>query len=178
MKKVLSYTLLSAFLSCASVPSYSNTENLSSEIISEEIAENLITEFDNISVGYINYVFDTGVDTSSFDSLLHNPNIKNWSGPYLTIKDNKQSLFGYYSLAKGTDKTNTSPNLNNCTASDICYIWLKLSGVPSKVAEKMDAKLDGAYSATPDSGNFRYQETHEGMVVAYKTSRCQKSLCS
>ena len=69
--------------------------------ISETNRTALVTEMDNIAKGYINHVFDTGVQVrpvatmttanadASFNYLITNVgNTLNWNGPYVTASSN------------------------------------------------------------------------------------------
>ncbi len=145
--------------------------------ISETRVTALITEFDNVSKGYINYVFDTGVDTATFDDMLADPGspVVNWSGPYLTMASNDQAVYGNYSFAEGLDSTSGTPSGTTCTALTICYVWLQLDNVPTAIARLVDESIDGTDAGT--TGNFRYVDSSGTAAVEFKISRCQDSPC-
>ncbi|MEC9291352.1 MAG: hypothetical protein VX730_03020 [Pseudomonadota bacterium] len=137
--------------------------------ITETNVTALTTEFDNISKGYINQVFDTGVDTVTFNDLLADSGAVSWNGPYLTIANDNQVRFGTYSLGEGPDAAAANPTGAACVG--ICYVWLELTQVPTPIAERIDSQIDGAVDAA--NGNFRYVDTAGVSVTRYKLSRCQ-----
>lgn len=145
--------------------------------ISETNVTAMTTEFDNISKGYINFVFNTGVDTVTFDDLLSDSGDVGWSGPYLTMANNDQITYGDYSLIEGTDAAGADPSSNACVASGICYVWLVLDEVAPSVAALVDMAVDGGDTATPTDGNFRHSENAGQSTVRFKISRCQVSPC-
>lgn len=156
----------------------------------------VLTEFDNISKGYINFVFDTGVDvtqdanvtpgadggtgTAGFKNLYRNANnTLNWNGPYVTIATNLHPAgYGQFALRDGRiDGTWTVPPGTN-PAGSIGGKWLTLSAVPCEIAGDLKRKIDGQNAdGTPalpvDSGNFRYAACTAGnnVLVAYLISR-------
>ncbi len=140
--------------------------------ITETNVTALTTEFDNISKGYINQVFDTGVDTVTFDDLLTDSGAVSWNGPYLTIASNDQVRFGTYSLGEGPDAAAANPTGAACVG--ICYVWLELSEVPTPIAELLDEAIDGTEPADAANGNFRFVDTAGESVTRYKISRCQR----
>ncbi len=148
--------------------------------ISETRVTSLITEFDNVSKGYINYVFDTGVDTLTFDDMLADPGnpVVGWSGPYLTVASDNQTTYGTYSYDEGPDSAGADPTSNACAT--ICYVWLELTGVPTSIAISVDNAIDGddtPITGTPTAGNFRFVDTAGTSVTRFKLSRCQTATC-
>ena len=150
--------------------------------ISETRVTSLITEFDNISKGYINYVFDTGVDTTTFGDMLSDPGapVVNWSGPYLTMANNDQVVYGTYSYGMGLDSAGTTPSSTaaSCVAGAVCYVWLQLDEIPESIAELVDQQIDGGNTPSPTTGNFRYAVTAGQADAEFKISRCQTGSCS
>lgn len=156
----------------------------------------VLTEFDNISKGYINHVFDTGVDitqdasvtpgvdggtgTAGFKNLYRNANnTLNWNGPYITIATNLHPAgYGQFALRDGRiDGTWTVPPGTN-PAGSIRGKWLTLSGVPCEIAGDLKRKIDGQNAdGTPalpnDNGNFRHAACTPGnsVLVSYLVSR-------
>lgn len=149
----------------------------------------VLTEFDNISKGYINFVFDTGVDvpqdTSStapnttgtgvgFQNLYADANSTlNWNGPYITIATNTHTAgYGVFALRDGRIDANWTPSAIN-TSAGISGKWLTLSSVPCEIAGDLEKKIDGT-GGTGNTGNFRYDSTcspGDNETVAYLLSR-------
>lgn len=154
-----------------------------------------LTEFDNLSKGYINYVFDTGVDiaqdasvtpgadggsgTAGFKNLYRNAaSLSSWRGPYVTVSTNiHPGGFGQFSIRDGRiDGTWTVPPGTNPVGS-IGGKWLTLSAVPCEIAGDLKRKIDGQNAdGTPalavGDGQFRYVACTSGNVtVAYLISR-------
>jgi hypothetical protein len=156
----------------------------------------VLTEFDNISKGYINHVFDTGVDitqdatvtpgsdggtgTAGFKNLYRDANgTLNWNGPYVTIATNLHAAgYGQFALRDGRIDGNwgTPPGTN--PAGSIGGKWLTLSAVPCEIAGDLKRKIDGQNpDGTPalpiDAGNFRYTTCTAGntVLVSYLISR-------
>jgi len=139
----------------------------------------VVTEFDNISKGYINFVFDTGVDVQPDPADTSSPNVSGtgggfqnlytdanstlgWDGPYVTIATNTHpGGYGVYSLHDGSiDVDWTSP----ATTGAIPGKYIALSDVPCEIAHDVESKVDGTALVSGvatgggDNGNLRYNE--------------------
>ena len=141
----------------------------------------LTSEFDNISKGYLNFAFDTGVDipvASSADGQGGFTNLYtdadstlNWKGPYITRSTFKHPKYGNYSLILGSIDASWDPTSPASTGS-IPGVWLDLSSVPCEIAGNLDTQIDG--SASGSDGNLRYDDTcssGDNVTVAYLLSR-------
>jgi hypothetical protein len=148
----------------------------------------VLTEFDNISKGYINFVFDTGVDvvkdtdpanpnttgTPGFQNLYKDANSTlNWNGPYITIATNDHPAgYGKFALADGRIDSNWAPTTFDITTG-ILGKWLTLSAVPCEIAGDLERKIDGTGGAG-NTGNFRYNDgcaAGANVMVSYLLSR-------
>jgi len=132
----------------------------------------VLTEFDNISKGYINFVFDTGVDIPQdpsstapdtdgtgpgFQNLYLDANSTlNWNGPYITIATNTHTAgYGVFALRTGRIDANWTPAAITAPGTGIAGIWLTLSAIPCEIAGDLEEKIDGTGGAG-NTGNFRY----------------------
>lgn len=145
----------------------------------------LTTEFDNISKGYINYTFDTGVDVplgtdpgQGFAALYENtsPETLGWKGPYLTMSSNINARFGgtygiFQDDIDGSWGGASIPNADSEGCSSICGAWLRLDTVPCEIVASIDQRID--HSDGESAGNVRYESCDSGSntVVAYFLSR-------
>ena len=129
----------------------------------------LVSEFDNISKGYINYSFDTGINiptgattgqgfTGLFEATVAGPPVQplGWDGPYITRSTAKHPKFGTYDIVDGSiDVAWAAPD----TTGNIPGAWLSLTGVPCELIKDLDREIDGDTALTNDSGNLRYAAT-------------------
>lgn len=156
--------------------------------VRETNVTSLLAEFDNISKGYINFTFDTGVDvpmgagaTLGFQNLFTDANgTLSWQGPYITRSTTDHPVFGVYELeeariALGTAESTWLPGSETaCTGAggEVCGAWLTLTQVPCEIAGNLDTRIDGSISG--NSGNFRFDNTcvaGDTPTVAYLLSR-------
>lgn len=138
--------------------------------ISETNRTALVTEMDNIAKGYINHVFDTGVQVrsvatmttanadASFNYLITNVgSTLNWNGPYVTASSNDHPRYGNYGVLRGRIDATGVPD-GTC-ATGICGAWLRISTVPDEVIDAVDLAIDGGASADRANGNCRADNT-------------------
>ena len=124
----------------------------------------LVSEFDNISKGYINYAFDTGIDvidgTGAGQGIrgLYEPTAAGppvtplgWDGPYITRSTDDHPKFGVYEIIRADIDTSLAVPDSSGTIEGA---WLQLTGVPCETAADLDAKVDGE-ALTPLDGNVR-----------------------
>jgi type II secretory pathway pseudopilin PulG len=124
-----------------------------------------ITEVDNISKAYEQYLLDTGVEpvdqnyfTPKMSELVVNDaGVSNWNGPYLpytkygtvgAVTDSK-----YFIDFRRT--SNESWGLGHPTQTDIytncesnCYIYLDYNGVTQQFIDDIETKIDGTIDYT------------------------------
>ena len=126
----------------------------------------LVSEFDNISKGYINYAFDTGIDipvgaTAGLGFAgLYEPTAVGppaaplgWNGPYITRSTDNHPKFGTYDIVRGDiDSAAVVPD----ATGTIPGAWLELTGIPCELAKDLDSEVDGDAVATPTTGNIRH----------------------
>lgn len=143
--------------------------------IRETNVTSLLAEFDNISKGYINFTFDTGVDipmggagTEGFINLYTDANgTLGWRGPYITRSTDEHPVYGAYELTEARIANDTTPSAWTPTAptgcsgalvapDEICGAWLDLTEVPCEIAKELDERIDGVIDG--DSGNFRLDD--------------------
>jgi len=131
----------------------------------------LVSEFDNIGKGYINYAFDTGVDVTpgattglGFTALFEDtptPTL-GWNGPYITRSTAQHPRFGVYDIVQGRIDTTGSPP-GAVAAAGINGAWISLTGVPCEIANDLDRTVDGdidpvtaGIQLDPIDGNLRH----------------------
>lgn len=150
----------------------------------------VLTEFDNISKGYINFLFDTGIDIPQ-DPSSTGPDIDgsgvgfqnlyvdasptlNWEGPYITIATNTHPAgYGVFALRDGRIDAAWTPAAITAPGAGIAGKWLTLSAVPCEIAGDLEEKIDGS-TGTGNTGNFRYDSAcspGDIETVAYLLSR-------
>lgn len=123
----------------------------------------LVSEFDNISKGYINYTFDTGIDVpvgtsagQGVRALFENtatPTI-GWDGPYITRSSADHPRFGTYEIERGfIDVNGQDPTVT--TGGSVNGAWLELTSIPCEIAQDLETTVDGASGANT-TGNLRY----------------------
>ena len=131
----------------------------------------LVSEFDNIGKGYINYAFDTGVDINpgattglGFAALYEDTPVSTlgWNGPYITRATKQHPRFGQYDIIQGRIDTDAAPPAA-VSASAINGAWVSLTNVPCEIANDLDEAVDGDTDAAtagiqldPDAGNLRH----------------------
>lgn len=132
----------------------------------------LVSEFDNIGKGYINYAFDTGVDISTgatpglgFAALYEDtptPTL-GWNGPYITRSTKQHPRFGEYDIVQGRIDTIGAPP-GGVSNGAINGAWIKLTLVPCEIAKDLDKAIDGDIDPVspgdqldPADGNLRYE---------------------
>lgn len=137
--------------------------------LSQTTTTALITELDNIGKGYTNFVLDTGVDTTTIADLKTS-SIPGWQGPYISFDDPADHpKYGALSLAEADDLAWTG---GVPTAATTGWIWLRLTLVPTDLAEKIDLQVDGV--AEPNEGTIRHTPNSSGTVtLSYKVSATQ-----
>lgn len=136
--------------------------------ISETNRTALVTEMDNIAKGYINHVFDTGVQVrsvatmttanadASFNYLITNlGSTLNWNGPYVTASSNDHPRYGNYGVLRGRLDASGVPD-GTCAAG-ICAAWLRITTVPDEVIDAVDQSIDGTLDRA--NGNCRADNT-------------------
>jgi hypothetical protein len=138
----------------------------------------LATELDNISKAYTNFQLDTSVNTKNFGDLLNNDGGQlGWSGPYMLMSSERHVSFGIYSLEYGIEMRKIKgksprPCLNR---RDLCFVWLKLTEVPSTLAASVDEHIDGAFDAkgSPESGRLLVDmdQATDKSTIYYRISR-------
>lgn len=126
----------------------------------------LVSEFDNIGKGYINYTFDTGIDVPvgttaglGIRALYENTPTATlgWQGPYITRSTPDHPRFGDYEIIQGfIDVAGADPGAT--AGGAINGAWLELTTVPCEIAINLDSSIDGA-SGTNTTGNLRYPTT-------------------
>lgn len=135
--------------------------------ISETNTTALVSEFDNISKGYINYAFDTGIDIpvgvgagqgirGLWEPTAIGPPATplGWQGPYITRSTANHPVYGTYEIVQGfIDVAGNDPSAS--VGGNINGAWLELSNVNCEIAQALDGKVDGEGAATPDDGNVR-----------------------
>lgn len=128
----------------------------------------LVSEFDNISKGYINYTFDTGIDipegTAAGEGIrgLWEPTSTGpttplgWSGPYITRASEDHPVYGDYEIVRGfIDVDGETPQT---AGGNINGAWLELTTVSCEIARDLDVKIDGD-SGVNNTGNLRFPGT-------------------
>lgn len=138
----------------------------------------LATELDNISKAYTNFQLDTGVSTNKFNDLLTSDGGQlGWNGPYMNMSSEKSNKFGIYSLVYGIEMrkvkgTSPRPCLN---PRDNCFVWLRLSEVPSELSSQVDEHIDGATDekGSPESGRLLVEvdQGTDKAVLHYRLSK-------
>ena len=138
----------------------------------------VVTELTNVSKAYINFQLDTQVDTETFTDLLDRDGGQiGWNGPYLTMSSDDHLAYGKYNLLYGIDMNKVKgskprPCLNK---KDLCFVWVQLTDVPSKLALQVDEAVDGSNGGegTPDSGNLLVNNdlSTDRAVISYKLTR-------
>lgn len=142
----------------------------------------MVTEMNNLSSGYNNFKLTTGADTLKFDHLIRPSGHIGWSGPYLTINTNNHPIYGEFNLVQGPENVSGDPTVITCKRRQLCYVWLKLTEVPTQVAIAVDQAVDGKTEDegdTPEEGVFRHESDGSGQThtVFYRLSRCPTSPC-
>ena len=138
----------------------------------------LATELDNISKAYANFQLDTSVNTKNFSDLLNNDGGQlGWNGPYMIMSSDKHVSFGTYSLEYGIEMRKIKgksprPCVNR---RDLCFVWAKLTEVPSTLATAVDEHIDGELDekGTPDSGRLLVDldQSTDKATLYYRISR-------
>lgn len=134
----------------------------------------LVSEFDNIGKGYINYAFDTGVDIVpgattglGFAALYENTPTATlgWNGPYITRATKQHPRFGVYDIVQGRIDTDAAPPAAT-TPGAINGAWVELEDVPCEIAADLDEKVDGdtdpvtaGIQLDATAGNLRHSTT-------------------
>jgi len=131
-------------------------------IIAESRATALTRELDSVEQAYTNFVFDTGINTTTFTDLTDDSNVTNgWDGPYFTAIGDNHVQYGTYSLVEGLTTAATDPTTNACPAPPAdCFMWVSLTEVPDQTALDIQEKMDGKHTAvggtdTNSDGKFR-----------------------
>ena len=118
----------------------------------------LLTELDNISKGYINYAFDTGIDIpegsadgEGFKALYvdSTSGTLGWNGPYITRSSDLHPKFGAYDIVRGQIDATGIPTSTDPTG--VNGAWVELTSVPCEIAEELDEEIDGDTEETNDS---------------------------
>ena len=114
-------------------------------IIAESRATALTRELDSVEQAYTNFVFDTGINTSTFTDLTDESNSTNgWDGPYFTAISDNHVQYGTYALVEGLTTDATDPSTNACAAPPAdCFIWVSLTEIPDQTALDIQEKMDG-----------------------------------
>ena len=134
----------------------------------------LVSEFDNIGKGYINYAFDTGVDVTpgattglGFAALYEDTPVDTlgWNGPYITRATKQHPRFGQYDIVQGRIDTDAAPPASVAAAA-INGAWVELTEVPCEIANDLDSAVDGdtdpvtaGEQLDPTAGNLRHSTT-------------------
>ena len=134
----------------------------------------LVSEFDNIGKGYINYAFDTGVDITEgtntgegFRALYEDTTTATlgWNGPYITRATAQHPRFGIYEIIQGRIDTDAAPPASTA-AGAINGAWVELTDVPCEIANDLDKAVDGdtdpvtaGIQLDPAAGNLRHSTT-------------------
>ena len=121
-----------------------------------------------IKTGYQNLTLNTGQDTNNFlDLVKDETGMFDWSGPYITMTNDKSSKYGRYGIIEArTESSSSAGKPAPCTSTDLCFMWLQLSGVPSNIAKAVDEHIDGK-PADPLRGQFRIQRSETGKDTVY-----------
>ena len=119
----------------------------------------MATELDNISKAYTNFMLDTSVNTKTFSDLLNNDGGQlGWNGPYMIMSSDRHVSYGTYTLEYGIEmrKINGKSPRPCINPRDLCFVWLKLTDVPSTLAAAVDEHIDGAIDekGSPESGRL------------------------
>jgi type II secretory pathway pseudopilin PulG len=137
---------------------------------------------------YESYILHTGTEPDKSigvfkgmlhaDSLVQNPTVAGWNGPYINyIRESTQWLgipgLGGISLALriGNDNPWGGEGLSyddtDCSLGTTCFVWILLSKLTYPEAQSIDKKIDGSLS---DSlGNLRIQTVSaSNTLVFYK----------
>ena len=135
----------------------------------------LVSEFDNIGKGYINYAFDTGVDITpgataglGFSALYENTPTETlgWNGPYITRSTDQHPRFGVYDIIQARIDTQWASGSPTAIAASpaINGAWVELTNVPCEIANDLDRAIDGDTDAVaagiqllPNDGNLRHE---------------------
>ena len=128
----------------------------------------LVAELDNIGKGYINYVLDTGVDTTTIANLKTDT-VAGWNGPYIALQDaTDHPRYGALALVQQSDAAWTDGTPVACSGTN-CWVWLTLTLVDNRLADNMDNSIDGTAEGAEDGdlGSMRYNDTVTGNVTVY-----------
>lgn len=134
--------------------------------VTETNVSALATEFDNVGKGYIHYVLENSVDTTTWTDL---------QGQYISQISNDHPKYGVWALVEGQDDVAQYPD-GDCSddGGSYCAVWATVTLVPTATVNQLETQIDGTASpgATNAAGNFRYGAVSSGThTIAYKLSR-------